>query len=218
MSARFSSSRWLKAGAKTMRAEMTPQEKAIWHLLHDGELVALHWRRQAAFGQYVLDFVSHAAKLILEIDGAQHAGKSQVKHYAQKSAWLNSQGYRVLRVWNVEAVREKEGVWRAIHGAACETRAVARMQRWRAEKMRLVRETTANITSPSMGEVAAQRPEGVTRADGEDEASVGLTGNASGPYPLSHAARDSSPAPRSQSDLGIEGRRLRSSRWEGERR
>ena len=164
---------WLKARAKAMRAEMTPQEKAVWRLLHDGELVALNWRRQAAFGKYVLDFVSHAARLVIEVDGAKHREIAQAKHDAQRSAWLMGQGYRVLRVWNAEAAKEKDGVWRAIHAAASETRAVARMRRWRKEhleKIQAINAAAGAPTSPSMGEVASvSEPEGVRPAVREEE-------------------------------------------------
>jgi very-short-patch-repair endonuclease len=180
------SSPWLKSRAKAMRAEMTPQEKIIWRLLHDGELIALNWRRQAAFGKYLLDFVSHAADLVVEIDGAQHGEKAQVAHDAQRSVWLKSQGYRVLRVWNAEALKERDGVWRTIHAAASETPALVRMQRWR--------EAIGTSHLPLDGGGGERmRAGGGVRASGEGEVSGDFTGNLSGPHPLSHAARDSSP-------------------------
>ncbi len=188
------SPRWLTARAQAMRKEMTPEEKAIWHLLHDGELVALNWRRQTAFGTYVLDFVSHAAKLVIEIDGAQHAEKSQLEHDACRSAWLNRQGYCVLRVWNNEAVKEKEGVWRTIHAAACKTRAMIRMQRWREKHMACVESINAEIGAlPLDGGGGREADGGGARAGGDGRASRGNTENKSAPHPLSHAAHDSSP-------------------------
>ncbi len=191
------SSPWLKTRAKAMRGEMTPQEKTIWRLLHDGELVALNWRRQVAFGDYVLDFVSHAAKLVVEVDGAQHAETKHADHDAQRTTWLNTQGYRVLRIWNDEALRSKDGVWQSIHTAASETPVLARMQRWREKELARVQTINAKIGAPCLpldgGGGERMRAGGGVRADIKEEASGGSSGKTSGPHPLSHAARDSSP-------------------------
>ncbi|GAN00208.1 DNA methylase [alpha proteobacterium U9-1i] len=143
---------WLRARAKAMRSEMTPHEKAMWRLLHEGELVALSWRRQAAFGSAILDFVSHPARLVIEVDGAQHATLAQSEHDALRTAWLEREGYRVLRFWNTEAISERQGVWETIHNAASETSAYARMLRWRNLHDAQIRERNAQIASPSMGE------------------------------------------------------------------
>lgn len=148
---------WLKRRARTMRKEMTPREKAMWRILHEGELVALNWRRQAPLGAYILDFVSHPARLVVEVDGVQHAAPGQAEHDARRSAWLEIQGYRVLRVQNHEALHHADGVWLTIHAAARETPANARMSKWRAAHDAAVLATNAALqaqapASPSMGE------------------------------------------------------------------
>jgi very-short-patch-repair endonuclease len=143
---------WLKTRAKQMRAEMTPHEKAMWRLLHEGELVALNWRRQAVVGDFILDFVSQPARLVVEVDGAQHGTTKQGEHDAQRTAWLRTQGYRVLRFWNNEALKNRDGVWRTMHAAATETPARARMARWREDRLTQVRQTNAKIASSSMEE------------------------------------------------------------------
>jgi|GEM_PF-4020718 len=140
---------------------MTPHEKAVWRLLHEGELVALYWRRQCVFRNYILDFVSHPARLVVEVDGAQHGAAEQAQHDNCRSAVLNGQGYRVLRFWNNEAIKDRDGVWRSIHAAAAETPARARMQRWREQDTKRVETANARLTSSSMEEVAAKRPEEV---------------------------------------------------------
>ena len=74
------------------------------------------FRRQQVIGPYIVDFVCQQVKLIIELDGAQHA--DQVKYDQQRDEWLNSQGYRVMRVWNHEWTQHKnavlEKVWCAL--------------------------------------------------------------------------------------------------------
>jgi len=140
-----------------MRKEMTPHEKAMWRLLHEGELTALYWRRQAVFRKYILDFVSHPARLVVEVDGWQHGMRERARQDEQRSEMLKGQGYRVLRFWNNEAMRDRDDVWRTIYAAASETPARARMERWRAEHMKRVREQNERLTSSSMEEVVSAR-------------------------------------------------------------
>lgn len=123
--------RWTWSRAKKLRAEMTPHERAMWGLLREGELAALNWRRQAPFGAFILDFVSHPARLVVEVDGAQHAQADQAQHDAQRTNALEREGYRVLRFWNVDVMKAKAGVWDAIHRAAMQTPARTRIERWR---------------------------------------------------------------------------------------
>ncbi|WP_395644544.1 endonuclease domain-containing protein [Terricaulis sp.] len=151
---------WLRSRAKELRRDMTPAEKTVWRILHEGELVALNWRKQAPFGDFILDFVSHPARLVVEVDGAQHGETEQALYDQQRTAWLEAEGYRVLRVWNSEAKSLADGVWRLVHHAAMQSPAVRRMDRWREQTMANIR--TANeravTSSSSMEEVArAQR-------------------------------------------------------------
>jgi very-short-patch-repair endonuclease len=152
---------WIRSRAKQMRAELTPHERAIWRLLHEGELVALNWRKQAPFGDFILDFVSHPAQLVIEVDGSQHAAPAVASRDAERSEWLRSQRYQVLRFWNDEALRARDDVWRSIQTAALATPAAPRVLRWRASNLAEAQKVNAQITSSSMEEVAAKRPEEV---------------------------------------------------------
>jgi very-short-patch-repair endonuclease len=143
---------WLRSRAKEMRSEMTPHEKAMWRLLHEGELAALNWRRQAMLGEYVLDFVSHPARLVIEVDGSQHAIVENAERDAARTTWLEAQGYRVLRFWNQEAVRERKDVWRAVQSAAALTPACARLRRWREGDRAKADQINARLASSSMEE------------------------------------------------------------------
>jgi len=118
--------------ARRLRAKLTDAEKSMWRTLRSGELRALNWRRQAPFGPYVLDFVSHPARLVVEVDGAGHSESDQIAHDAKRTAWLESQGYRVERFSNRDATWNADGVWVSVRALAEQSSAAQRLERWRA--------------------------------------------------------------------------------------
>jgi very-short-patch-repair endonuclease len=86
---------------------MTASEKKLWAELRK---LDLRIRRQAPIGRYIADFAQHSAKLIIEVDGARHGLEdAQLRDYL-RDEWLKSQGYRVLRVRDIEAFEEPEAV------------------------------------------------------------------------------------------------------------
>jgi len=95
-----------------MRTEQTESEKRIWYYLRDRRFFRLKFKRQVVLGNYIVDFVCFSKKLIIEIDGSQHA--SQEKYDEQRTQWLNSQGYRVLRFWNMDVLASTELVFEVI--------------------------------------------------------------------------------------------------------
>lgn len=74
-----------------------PPEARLWNALRVEPLKPLHFRRQVPFGLYYADFASHTAKLIIEVDGAQHFDNDALAYNAQRTAYLQSRGYRVMR-------------------------------------------------------------------------------------------------------------------------
>jgi very-short-patch-repair endonuclease len=99
----------LRTYAKRMRAEPTEAEQKLWwHLRHRLALDGTHFRRQVRFGRYIADFVSHGAKLVIEVDGGQH--DEQALADAARSRFIEAQGYRVLRFWNNDVLRNIDGV------------------------------------------------------------------------------------------------------------
>lgn len=138
---------WLRQRAKAMRTDMTQHEKAMWRLLHEGELVALNWRRQAVFGDFILDFVSHPARLVIEVDGGQHAEPAQAEHDIARTAYLSGEGYSVLRFWNSDVLQAADGVWRKIVEAADASNAKPRLDRWRAEHAAQIARNNARLAS-----------------------------------------------------------------------
>jgi len=103
--------------ARTLRRAPTDAERKLWFLLRALKPLGFHFRRQAPIGTYIADFVWHAGKLVIELDGSQHAD-AQAAYDAKRTEWLQSQGYRVLRFWNNDVLRSPRSVGEAILAAA----------------------------------------------------------------------------------------------------
>jgi very-short-patch-repair endonuclease len=86
--------------ARQLRNESTNAEKRLWQLLRAQRIRGHKFRRQAAIGPYVVDFVCFSPKLVIELDGPQHAEPAAAEHDAVRGAWLASEGFQVLRFWN----------------------------------------------------------------------------------------------------------------------
>ena len=105
-----------KVRARTMRLEPTQAERKLWwHLRHRLALPTSHFRRQVHLGRYIVDFASHDLKIVIEIDGGQHA--TQHVQDAMRTKFLESEGYRVLRFWNNEVLGNIDGVLEVIQSA-----------------------------------------------------------------------------------------------------
>ena len=103
-----------------MRLSPTDAERKLWwHLRHRMSLPASHFRRQVRLGHYIVDFASHGLKLVIEIDGGQHAG--QVKSDMRRTKFLESEGYRVLRFWNNDVLANIDGVLEVTQSAVLAT-------------------------------------------------------------------------------------------------
>jgi very-short-patch-repair endonuclease len=90
----------------------------MWRALKAFLIVGTHFRRQAPIGPYVVDFLCPALRLVIEIDGGHHA-EDDVTHRDQiRQAWLEAEGYRVLRFWNSDVASNMEGILQTIVDAA----------------------------------------------------------------------------------------------------
>lgn len=85
--------------ARQLRNALQEAERRLWQFLR-AEKLGVKFRRQAPIGAYVADFVCFARKLIIELDGPQHADSRAQDHDRQRTAWLASQGFRVIRFRN----------------------------------------------------------------------------------------------------------------------
>ena len=93
-----------------MRNNLTEAEKHLWHELRRWNL-EVKFRRQAIIGQYIVDFVCYEKRLIIEVDGGQHAENQKDKIRDQ---WLRNQGFEILRFWNNEVLGNLDGVFQKI--------------------------------------------------------------------------------------------------------
>jgi very-short-patch-repair endonuclease len=103
--------------ARHLRRSMTDAERKLWWHLRALLTKEFHFRRQATVGPYFVDFACHKERIVIEIDGSQHMAR--IRADAARTAFLNSQGYRVLRFWNNEVLQQTEAVMAAIHDALC---------------------------------------------------------------------------------------------------
>ena len=98
--------------AKTLRREMTNAERFLWFMLRGHRFAGLRFRRQVPIGPFIADFVCQQHRLIIEIDGGQHA--ADPLRDQPRDEWLRSKGYRVLRFWNTEVLRNRPAVLQTI--------------------------------------------------------------------------------------------------------
>jgi very-short-patch-repair endonuclease len=101
-----------KANARDLRRGMTDAERLLWRHLRRRQVEGLKFRRQHPLGCFIVDFVCIEAALVIEIDGGQHG--ERLAQDAARTAWLNRQGYRVLRFWNNEVLDNIDAVRQAI--------------------------------------------------------------------------------------------------------
>ncbi len=102
----------LKHRAQRLRSEATDAERHLWQGMKGRQLAGAKFRRQHVLGPYVVDFVCLEQRLVVELDGGQHAENETYDD--ERTRWLQGQGYRVLRFWNNEVFEETEAVLRAI--------------------------------------------------------------------------------------------------------
>jgi very-short-patch-repair endonuclease len=100
----------MRTHARTLRKDMTLAERIVWHSVRAHRFNGVSFRRQAPIGPYIADFISHAAKLIIEIDGGQHFEDAHEARDAIRDAYLRARGFRVLRFNNHDVMKNRDGV------------------------------------------------------------------------------------------------------------
>jgi len=93
--------------AKKMRRAPTEAEAAMWRLLRDRRLAKFKFRRQVPFQNFILDFVCFEQRIIVEIDGSQHAASDRD---AAREAILAAEGFRTVRYWNNDVLQRPSAV------------------------------------------------------------------------------------------------------------
>jgi very-short-patch-repair endonuclease len=101
--------------SRELRNDATPAERKLWQHVRNRQLVATRFNRQVPIGPFICDFVARTAKLIIELDGGQHAVRTIEDE--RRTRFLVSRGYRVLRFWNNEVLENVDGVLQVIEEA-----------------------------------------------------------------------------------------------------
>jgi len=98
--------------ARQLRKNPTDAERRLWARLRYRQVDGFRFRRQVPIGPFIADFACLERRLLIEVDGGQHAVDPASD--AERTRWLESRGYRVLRFWNHDVLRNTEGVLVAI--------------------------------------------------------------------------------------------------------
>jgi very-short-patch-repair endonuclease len=96
--------------ARALRKQPTDAERALWHRLRGRQITGVKFRRQVPIGPYIVDFASFCPRIVIELDGGQHAETEHRERDATRDAWLGERGFRVLRFWDNDVMTNLEGV------------------------------------------------------------------------------------------------------------
>lgn len=100
--------------ARRLRRDQTGPETTLWRLLRGRQFASFKFRRQFPVHGFVADFCCPEKKLVIELDGDQHADPGDREYDRQRTATLQQWGYRVIRFWNTEIVENLDGVMEEI--------------------------------------------------------------------------------------------------------
>ena len=110
--------------AQHMRRDATKAEWVLWRKLRHYRDLGFVLRRQAPFGKYILDFVAHRERLVIEVDGDQHGEAIQRRYDEERTRFLEGRGYRVLRFGNRDILTNLVGVIDGIEAVLEERRRI----------------------------------------------------------------------------------------------
>ena len=103
--------RVLAKTARKLRSQMTDAERKLWFALKDRRFQSFKFRRQVPIGPYVADFLTFGSRLVVEVDGGQHAESARD---IKRDRWLAENDFRVVRFWNNDVLSNLEGVLAAL--------------------------------------------------------------------------------------------------------
>ncbi len=105
----------IKTFSRQLRSELTEAESHLWQHLRARQVRGKKFRRQHPVGKYILDFACIEARLAIEVDGGQHSEMQNQDNV--RTAWLETQGWKVVRFWNNEVLQNIEGVLEEVFNA-----------------------------------------------------------------------------------------------------
>jgi len=104
----------LRSNARALRKNSTDAERILWSELRGHRLLGAGFRRQVPIENYVADFVCHAARLVIELDGGQHFSEEAEQRDASRSAAIEAKGFQILRFANNDVLANRAGVLETI--------------------------------------------------------------------------------------------------------
>ena len=104
---------FLTSRSRALRKNSTDAERKLWSVLRSRQLNGFKFRKQVEIDGYIVDFLCPAKRLIIEVDGGQHTAERD----ARRTAYLERQGFRVIRFWNNDVLENLDGVWTTIEEA-----------------------------------------------------------------------------------------------------
>ena len=131
--------------ARLLRSRLTDAERKLWYALRNRRFAGAKFRRQVPVGPYVADFLCYEARLVIEVDGGQHAESTKDR---RRDRWFAANAFRVLRFWNNDVHSNLEGVLMAIVDALGATPHPARAARGRPSPARGEGTRAPSIQSP----------------------------------------------------------------------
>jgi very-short-patch-repair endonuclease len=96
--------------ARELRRRQTEEEKRLWFKLRENQAGGFKFRRQEPIGKYIVDIVNLENKVIIEIDGRVHQDTETRKNDRERTMWLKSEGYKVIRFWNSSIINDLDSV------------------------------------------------------------------------------------------------------------
>ena len=142
-----------RATARRLRTNATGAETSLWRHLKRMETSGTHFRRQVPIGRYIADFACMASRLVVELDGSQHGDEVNKAKDEERTRWLESEGYRVIRFWNNDVSQNLDGVLDTIRAALYGSRDVdpAPLKHTRRKRVHPTPGRVARRPSPSRG-------------------------------------------------------------------
>ncbi len=107
----------LRSNARALRQNATDAERILWSELRGHRLLGAGFRRQVPIDRYIADFVCHAARLVIELDGGQHFSSQGEQRDALRSAAIEAKGFQILRFANKDVMSNRAGVLETIAAA-----------------------------------------------------------------------------------------------------
>ena len=108
---------YLTSRSRRLRRNATDAERKLWSVLRSRQHNGFKFRKQVEIDGFIVDFLCPKKRLIIEVDGGQHTPERD----ARRTAYLESQGFRLIRFWNNDVLENLDGVWTVIEQALAST-------------------------------------------------------------------------------------------------